>query len=96
MQFQRRRFDRGQLDGELRRRGLERSRPAAYKQGVMSEERRARGRAAEVGLVLLIAASTPAMLGVEALVRRWLLPPELAELREVLAPGLTPIAWAMA
>ena len=43
----------------------------------------------------VVAASTPAALLIEKLVRRFLLPPEMEDLREWLRPQLAPVAWAL-
>lgn len=50
-------------------------------------------RRATALLLLTIAASTPAALWLEGLLRRWLLPPEFEELRDWLRPTLAPLAW---
>jgi hypothetical protein len=51
---------------------------------------------ATYGILTLIAASTPAMLGIESLLRWLLLPPEFEEVRIWLGPSITPYVWALA
>ncbi len=52
-------------------------------------------RARLYGLLGLIAASTPAALAVESLLRRLLFPPDFGQVRAWLGPTLTPWAWGM-
>jgi hypothetical protein len=52
-------------------------------------------RRSEQLIFAIIAVSTPAALGVEALVRRFLLPPVVEELREWLHPKVAPVGWAL-
>jgi len=46
-------------------------------------------------MLVLIAVSTPLALGVEWLVRRIFLPPQMDELRDWLRPQLAPFAWVL-
>lgn len=55
----------------------------------MSPQPRARTYAA----LALIAVCTVAALGLETLLRHWLFPPELEEIRQWLRPTLTPWTW---
>lgn len=48
------------------------------------------------GILALIAVSTPAMFGVESLLRRLLLPPEFEQVRAWLGPSITPYVWGLA
>lgn len=47
-----------------------------------------------IGLLLLIAASTPLAFALENVLRQWLLPPQFEEVRVWLCATLTPWAWA--
>ncbi len=47
------------------------------------------------GVIVLIAAAAPAVLGLETAARALLLPAPLAQLRQEMRPTLTPIAWAL-
>jgi hypothetical protein len=47
-------------------------------------------------ILALIAVSTPAMLGVESLLRWLMLPPDFEEIRIWLRPSITPYVWALA
>jgi len=47
-----------------------------------------------LGVLVLIALSTPLALGLETVVRRLLMPPDFEQVRAWLAPVLTPWAWA--
>jgi len=48
-----------------------------------------------LAIMAFVAASTPLAMGVEAVIRRLLLPPVFDDVREWLRPSLTPVAWAM-
>lgn len=46
-------------------------------------------------VLAFVALSTPAALGLESLMRAFLLPPAMEELRAWLRPQLAPVAWAL-
>lgn len=49
----------------------------------------------KTALIAMTAIAAPAALGLETLLRALIFPPELEELRTVLEPVLTPIAWTL-
>jgi len=48
------------------------------------------------GILALIAVSTPAMLGIESMLRWLMLPPEFEQIRAWLGPSITPYVWGLA
>ncbi len=50
-------------------------------------------RARLLGLLVVIALSTPLALALETVLRRWIMPPEFEQIRRWLSPSLAPWAW---
>lgn len=57
---------------------------------------RVMGRGTRIGVVVLVAASAPAALALESLLRRLILPPEFDDVREFFGPPATDAAWLFA
>jgi hypothetical protein len=54
------------------------------------------GRGTRIGVVVLVAASAPAALAIETLLRRLILPPDFEEIRRFFEPTATDAAWIFA